>query len=88
MTLEEYREELDVIDKTLEEYFIKRMEIVTRIGDFKRANGIPTLDSGREAAVLKKHTEHIPEAFRPYMEEYFKAMMALSRQYQDAAREK
>ena len=86
MGLEEYRAELDVIDKTLEEYFVRRMQLVTKIGEYKRANGIPTLDAGREKAVLEKHTKDIDPELVPYMEEYFKAMMAISRQYQDDRR--
>ena len=86
MGLEEYRAELDVIDKTLEEYFVRRMQLVTKIGEYKRANGIPTLDAGREKAVLEKHTKDIDPELVPYMEEYFKAMMAISRQYQDDKR--
>ncbi len=86
MTLEAYRAELDVIDKTLEEYFVRRMKVVAKIGEYKRANGIPTLDAGREKAVLEKHTKDIEPEFVPYMEEYFKTMMALSRKYQDDRR--
>ena len=74
MTLEEYRAELDVIDKTLEDYFVRRMKVVAKIGEYKRANGIPTLDAGLE-----------PE-LAPYMEEYFKAMMDISKQYQNDRR--
>ena len=86
MSLEEYRAELDVIDKTLEEYFVRRMKVVAKIGEYKRANDIPTLDAGREKAVLEKHTKEIEPEFVPYMEEYFKAMMAISRKYQDDRR--
>ena len=67
----------------LEENFVRRMQIVAKIGEYKRQNGIPTLDAGREAKVLEKHTKDIAPEFVPYMEEYFKAMMAISRKYQD-----
>ena len=83
MSLEEYRAELDKVDKVLEENFVRRMQIVAKIGEYKRQNGIPTLDAGREAKVLEKHTKDIAPEFVPYMEEYFKAMMAISRKYQD-----
>ena len=86
MSLEEYRAELDVIDKTLEEYFVRRMKTVEKIGAYKRANGIPTLDAGREKAVLEKHTKDIEPELAAYMEEFFKAMMAISRKYQDEKR--
>lgn len=88
MSLEEYRAELDVIDKTLEEYFVRRMKVVEKIGEYKRANGIPTLDAGREKAVLEKHTKDIDPELAPYMEEYFRAMMDISKQYQNDKRGK
>ena len=81
--LEEYRAELDEVDKVLEQYFVRRMKIVDRIGRYKRLNNIPTLDASREAAVLEKHTRDIDPELVPYMEEYFRAMMAISRKYQD-----
>ena len=84
--LEEYRAELDEIDKVLEQYFVRRMQVVAKIGEYKRANGIPTLDAGREAQVLEKHTRSIEAELAPYMEDYFRAMMAISRKYQDDRR--
>ena len=84
--LDEYRAELDEIDKVLEQYFVRRMQVVANIGEFKRANGIPTLDAGREAQVLEKHTRSIEPQFVPYMEDFFRAMMAISRKYQDDQR--
>ena len=86
--LEEYRAELDEIDKVLEQYFERRMEVVAKIGEHKRLNGIPTLDAGREAKVLEKHTRDIEPRLAPYMEDYFRAMMAISRKYQDDQKEK
>ena len=83
MELEELRAQLDEIDRTLEENFIKRMEVVARIGAFKEQHGLPTLDAGREAQVLEKHTAGLDEELRPFMEAYFTEMMALSRKYQD-----
>ena len=88
MSLEEYRAELDVIDKTLEEYFVRRMKVVEKIGEYKRANGIPTLDAGREKVVLEKHTKDIDPELALYMEEYFRAMMDISKQYQNDKRGK
>lgn len=86
MSLEEYRAELDQIDKTLEEYFVKRMKVVKKIGEYKKAKGLPTYDGGREKQVIEKHTAAIEEELKPYMARYFEEMMAISRSYQDADR--
>ena len=62
MELDDYRAELDAIDKALEEGFIARMELVKKIGEYKAEHGLPTLDAGREAAVIDMHTENCPVA--------------------------
>lgn len=83
MKLDDYRAELDAIDKTLEEGFIRRMETVKKIGEYKAEHGLPTLDAGREAAVIDMHTENCPDELKPYMAYYFKVLMALSRNLQE-----
>ena len=83
MELDDYRAELDRIDKALEEGFIARMELVKKIGEYKAEHGLPTLDAGREAAVIDMHTENCPDELKPYMTYYFKTLMALSRNLQE-----
>ena len=86
MELKYLREKLDETDRVLEEKFAERMRIAEQIGEYKRKNGLPVLDSAREAEVLAKHTEGQPEELRPYMEGFFKAIMAISRQFQNDLR--
>ena len=83
MELKELREKLDTIDRALEASFAARMEIVAQIGEYKRGNGLPVLDAAREEQVLRMHTEAQPEEMKPYMEEFFRSVMALSRQFQE-----
>ena len=83
MTLDVYRAELDRIDKTLEENFVRRMEVVSKIREYKKEHGLPTLDASREARILELHTKDAPEVLKPYLEDYFRGIMALSRRYQD-----
>ena len=86
MELEYLREKLDETDRILEEKFAERMRIAEQIGEYKIKRGLPVLDSAREAEVLAKHTEGQPEELRPYMEGFFRAVMALSRQFQGSLR--
>ena len=88
MNLEELRAELDKVDKILEENFIKRMEIVAKVADYKAANNLPTLDSSREQVVLDKHGESAGPIYDKYMRDYFTQIMRISREYQNARREK
>ena len=86
MELEELREKLDETDRTLEEKFAERMRIIEQIGEFKLTHGLPILDPAREAEVITKHTEGQPEELRPYMEEFFRSVMAVSRRFQEDLR--
>ena len=86
MELEELREKLDAVDKVLEKKFAQRMKIVEQIGEYKRQHDLPTIDAAREAMVLAKHTEGQPEELKPYMEEFFRSVIALSRQLQEDQR--
>ena len=52
--LEEYRKNIDKIDKKLVELFIERFEIVKQIGKFKKENNIPVVDNNRFNKVLEK----------------------------------
>ena len=83
MELIELRKQLDRIDKVLEEKFSERMQVVEQIRKYKKANGLPTLDTIREVQVLSKHTEMQLEELKPYIEEFFRSVMTISRQYQD-----
>ena len=83
MTLKYYRDQLDEIDGALEDLFIRRMQIVAKIGEYKAEHGLSVLDSAREAQVLEKHTAGIDKEMKPCMEEFFKSVMAISRSYQD-----
>ena len=58
--LEEYRKQIDKIDKKLVELFVERFEIVKQIGKFKKENNIPVVDNNRFQKVLEK-VENIAE---------------------------
>ena len=88
MNLEELRAELDKVDKILEENFIKRMEIVAQVADFKKANNLPTLDQNREQIVLDKHAANVDEIYDSYIRDYFTQLMRISREYQNDRRQK
>lgn len=53
-TLNEYRSQVDEIDSHILELFTERMKLAEKIGEYKRANALPTEDKVREAALIKK----------------------------------
>ena len=81
--LTQLRTEIDEIDGQLVELFRRRMEISRDVAAYKKANGLPTLDAGRERALLAKVAELSGEPLAGYAQSVFRAIMAASRSYQD-----
>lgn len=75
------RRKIDCIDRDIKELFVKRMDTVLEIAKFKAANGIPTLDSAREASKLNELAEACP--YPDEASELYKKLFELSRRLQD-----
>lgn len=52
--LDDLRKNIDVIDKKLVELLAKRIEIVKKIGEFKKQNNLQVLDKNRFNNVLER----------------------------------
>ena len=52
--MEELREEIEAIDRSLIELIARRVDLAREVGRAKRAEGLPTLDPAREAAVVRR----------------------------------
>ena len=48
MDLKELRNEIDVVDRQIVDLFEKRMDIASRVADYKIANGKKVFDKERE----------------------------------------
>jgi len=82
MDLTDYRKQIDEVDRALVELFLRRMDIAAGIAEFKKANGLPVLDSSREAAKLRNICESAPEEMREYLRELYSRIFELSRAHQ------
>ena len=51
MSLEEYRKEIDRVNKEIAESIAERMDIVEKIGEYKKENDMEIKDEGREEVV-------------------------------------
>lgn len=80
-TLEDYRQELDRIDRDIAVLAARRLEIAEKIGNYKKEKGLPIRDAAREAAVLQSRGDLAPE-YRRQMEELFALLMRQSREEQ------
>ena len=52
-TLQHAREIINEIDAEMAALFVRRMEAVETVAAYKREHGLPVLDAGREAEVLR-----------------------------------
>ena len=82
MMLEELRAQIDGIDEQLVRLVEERMKVAGRIAEYKKENGLPILDSRREAQKLDSVCEKADECFKPYVRELYLLMFKQSREYQ------
>lgn len=61
LILQEYREQIDSIDKEIIYLLSRRMNAVTSIWELKKMHNIPPLQNGRWSAVLEKIHNHSEE---------------------------
>ncbi len=81
--IKELRNKIDEIDKAIAELFEKRMQLAKEIGEYKKTNNLPILDSKREEEVIAKNLKYIKdESLKAYYEELLKEIMNLSKRYQ------
>lgn len=81
-TLNDYRAELDAADAALYAAFIKRMELSSEIGKYKRAHDLPIYDPAREEAKLAAIAKTADREFATYLQRLYKTLAELSREYQ------
>lgn len=82
--LDYLRKQIDEIDDSLVESFLKRMEIVKKVADYKKKNGMNVLVKERENQVIEKHTKNIKdETERDEIKGFLENIMYLSRQNQE-----
>lgn len=82
MDLTALRGEIDRIDDKLLALFLRRMDIVKGVAQYKIDNGLPVLNSARESEILARAREKSGEDMAGYTEEFFRVLMAVSREMQ------
>ena len=82
MDLSDFRVKIDEVDSALVELFLRRMNIAAEIAAFKKANGIPVLDSSREEAKLRQVSAMAPEEMQEYVRSLYGTIFELSRAHQ------
>ena len=83
MDLTEYRKEIDKIDDEILTLFLKRMEVASKVADFKKENGLSTVQKGREREILQRVSEKSGALMEDYSRILFATLMDLSKSYQN-----
>ncbi|WP_164946860.1 chorismate mutase [Clostridium sp. FP1] len=82
--INDLRNEIDKIDASLLSLFENRMELVLKIGEYKKKNNMEILNGAREEAVIKKNLDLVKNSnLHLEVEEFFKAVMEISRGLQN-----
>lgn len=82
MNLDELRLEIDKIDDQLIKLFQERMEVAAKIGQFKKENGLPVLNSQREREKLNDVADKSKPEMKSYLRVLYSLLFELSRSYQ------
>lgn len=81
--LDEYRVEIDEIDREIVQLFEKRMETVLKVANYKKENEMEVLQSSREEVVLQKAVANLKDKkYEDDIREVFELLMRLSRNSQ------
>ncbi len=81
--LQKARKTIDDVDRQMAELFVKRLDAVKTIGEYKQANGLPILNEQREQEVIEKNANLISDPLlRSYYVRFLENNMAVSRAYQ------
>lgn len=83
MDIQQYRGEIDEIDREMVRLFEKRMTLVSQIAACKRASGLPLRDEARERELLAAVRSALPDEWKDYGNALFQTILSLSRDWQE-----
>ena len=83
MDISDYRKEIDMIDNELVKLFERRLEVVTKVGEYKKENNLPILNESREVEVINKNVSKLTNMeYEPFAKQFFEDLMRTSRNFQ------
>lgn len=81
--LETYRAQIDAIDAELSQLFLRRMAVTQKVGEYKKAQGLPVLDPAREKQVIAAKAALTDDpAAKADLSALYESIMAISRRQQ------
>lgn len=82
MDMKELRAEIDALDDTIKDAFIKRMELCAGIAAYKKEHGLPVFHPAREREIVERLTCGMDADMAVYLTALYENLFALSRAYQ------
>jgi len=82
MNLNEIRSRLDAIDDEMIRLFVQRMRLVSDVAAYKKENGLPILDTGRERQIVNRVSLQAGEDLEHYARLLYQTLFSVSRAYQ------
>ncbi|MBN2540741.1 MAG: chorismate mutase [Bacilli bacterium] len=82
--MEDLRERIDLIDESIQNLFLERMQIVSQIAKYKKENKLPVYDGKREQTIIVKNVSRIDDFdLKDLYEQFYTKMLEVSKQYQE-----
>lgn len=82
--LTQAREEISAVDREIAALFVRRMNAVRIVSEYKAEHGLPIYDAAREESLLTKNASHIEnDELRSYYMDFQRNTMRVSRRYQE-----
>ena len=82
MDLNDIRAEIDKVNKSLAEKFVRRMDLVKQVAEYKAHNKMPVLDKERENRLISDILGKTPPEYKEYTKQFLIDLLAVSRRMQ------
>ena len=83
MDLEDFRKEIDNIDKEITRLFEERMDVVLKVAEYKKKNNLEIFHKGREEDVINKNIHRLKNKdYKEELKKFFIEIMEISKSLQ------
>ena len=82
MNMDDYRNQINDIDKEIVKLFTERMSVAGKIGEYKKENNLPVKDSRRESELMDKIVEMAGDEYDNDLRSLYSLIFELSRSRQ------
>ena len=82
--IDDYRNKIDEIDKEITRLFEERMDIVIKVGEYKKQNNLPVFNKAREDEVIEKNIGYLNNKdYAEGLKQFFINIMNISKDLED-----